>query len=71
MEVKSQIHYAKINQRYRNAIQYSKVCPSAECGMDHRQVICQMRTKLKKLIQPRNNVNLQFSLQHKDLKVIE
>ena len=30
-----------------------------------------MRIKLKKLIQPRNNVNLQFSLLHEDLKMKE
>ena len=30
-----------------------------------------MRIKLKKLIQPINNDNLQFSLQHEDLKMKE
>ena len=43
------------------------VCPSADCGSDHRPVICQMRIKLRKLIKPGNNVNLQFSLLHEDL----
>ena len=32
---------------------------------------CQMKIKLKKLIQIGNNVNLQFSLLNKDLKIKE
>ena len=47
------------------------MCPSADCGSDHRPVICQMRIKLKKLLTPKDNVNLQFALLHEDLKMKE
>ena len=67
----NQIDYIAINQRYRNAIHYSKVYPSAYCGSDHIPVICHMRIKLKTLGQPKNNVDLQFALLHEDLKMKE
>lgn len=49
---RNQIDYINFQQRFRNAILYSKSMPGADCDGDHVPVVCMMRIKLKKFIKP-------------------
>ena len=51
---KNQIDYITINERFRNSITQSKSYPGADCNSDHIQVICNIKTKLRKL--RKNNI---------------
>ncbi|XP_037779551.1 craniofacial development protein 2-like [Penaeus monodon] len=50
-DVKNQIDYITINNRFRNAVKQSKAFPGTDCGSDHIPVICKLMVKLKKLKQ--------------------
>ncbi|MGX9987587.1 reverse transcriptase domain-containing protein [Soonwooa purpurea] len=69
-EIKNQIDYITINRRFRNAITHCKTYPSADCGSDHRPVICKLQVRLKKLKKPNTMPKLQYNrlLTDPDLK---
>src|SRR5438132_9604890 len=57
---KNQIDNITINERFRNSITQSKSYPGADCNSDHLPVICNIKTKLRKL--KKNNINAKLDL---------
>ena len=57
-DTKNQIDYITINKRFRNAITDSTTCPSADCGSDHRLIVCTMRVKLKKIRKSQTHIKI-------------
>ena len=46
-EIRNQIDFVLVNQRYRNSITNAKSRPGADCGSDHNPVVFKVRVKLK------------------------
>ena len=47
--IKNQIDYITIHERFRNSLLHSKAFPGADCGSDHVPVICNVQVRLRKL----------------------
>ncbi len=59
---RNQIDYIMVPHRFRNSVVSSKAFPGADCGSDHVPVISEIRVKLKKLKQSKQNPKLQVHL---------
>ena len=60
-QFRSQIDYIAIGKRFRNAVQYSKTYPGAECASDHNPVVCKLAIRLRKLKSSHKSPQLHYS----------
>ena len=57
-EIRNQIDYILIKQRFRNSVVNVKTFPGADCNSDHNPVVMKMRTRLKRLEKPKTKLRL-------------
>jgi len=65
--IRNQIDYILIKERYRNALKACKAYPGADCGSDHNPVIAKMELKLRKLKKSQQNKKLDLQLLKTDV----
>lgn len=67
--IRNQIDYILIRERYRNALKSCKAYPGADCGSDHNPVIATIELKLRKPKKSQQKKKLDLQLLKTDMDI--